>query len=629
MRLPRCLLPNDDKKACMFHSIQIHHCTSIQLTRPRLKTRTATQLGAFTLAVLFLLLFLDNHYEVLPDAIHNRLPLHHPGFVVTDITVRTCSSLNPLKACTLDPQVWERIDKDLYLDSSWTSAAYLHVRRRLEEDIGDDDKVVLDIRVGKQTPGKPGAGKDGDYWEQRAEGIWILRSPRRRQVDSEQAVTAVDVIFGPDAVDPRPGWTVRPTPLLINSASVDLEPHVTFRSGSPGPLERPTLKFKANGKFKIMQAADLHLSTGFGVCRDPVPFTKNCEADTRTLDFVGKLLDQEMPDLVILTGDQVNGETAPDVQSAIFKFADLFIKRKIPYAAIFGNHDDESNFSRSKSMMLLEQLPYSLSKPGPSTVSGVGNYVLEVQAPGSTNHAALSLYLLDTHSYSPNERHFHGYNWLKDDQITWFRDTARDLRARHKKYSKIHMDMAFIHIPLPEYRHRDNRIVGGWREGVTAPYFNSGFRDALVEEDVLVVTAGHDHANDYCSLEREADGAALQPGVDVKTKREEPSERKQIERERGERKSAREQQNIAGSIMKPSAEEGGSKHGKPALWMCYGGGSGFGGYGGYDDYVRRIRLFEVEANGAQIVTWKRLEHGETERRLDESVLVSQGRVVDQ
>lgn len=68
--------------------------------------------------------------------------------------------------------------------------------------------------------------------------------------------------------------------------------------------------------------------------------------------------------------------------------------------------------------------------------------------------------------------------------------------------------------------------------------------------------------------------------------------------------------------------------------MCYGGGSGFGGYGGYPagpdnrPYVRRVRFFEIETNGATITSWKRLEHGDTERRVDESVLVSQGRVAD-
>jgi predicted MPP superfamily phosphohydrolase len=71
-----------------------------------------------------------------------------------------------------------------------------------------------------------------------------------------------------------------------------------------------------------MQISDLHLSTGLGVCREPEPKGANgnhCDADPRTLDFVERVLDDEKPDLVVLSGDQVNGDTSPDVQSVCVK----------------------------------------------------------------------------------------------------------------------------------------------------------------------------------------------------------------------------------------------------------------------------------------------------------------------
>jgi hypothetical protein len=60
-----------------------------------------------------------------------------------------------------------------------------------------------------------------------------------------------------------------------------------------------------------------HLSTGVGTCREPAPpsTAKDCEADPRTLDFLPKIRDDEKPDLAVLTGDQINGDTAPDVQT--------------------------------------------------------------------------------------------------------------------------------------------------------------------------------------------------------------------------------------------------------------------------------------------------------------------------
>ena len=52
------------------------------------------------------------------------------------------------------------------------------------------------------------------------------------------------------------------------------------------------------------------------------------------------------------------------------------------------------------------------------------------------------------------------------------------------------MDLSFIHIPLPEYTNQDLFHFGEWREGVTAPGFNSGFHDALVEQGVVMVSCG-------------------------------------------------------------------------------------------------------------------------------------------
>lgn len=141
-------------------------------------------------------------------------------------------------------------------------------------------------------------------------------------------------------------------------------------------------------------------------------------------------------------------------------------------------------------MALIEQLPYSLSVAGPADIDGVGNYYIEVLAQGSSKHSAMTIYLLDSHSYSPDERHFPGYNWIKQSQIDWFRQTASSLKQKHKEYTKIHLDVAFIHIPLPEYGDPTNPKVGEWREGVTAPTYNSGFRDALVEQGVVMVGCG-------------------------------------------------------------------------------------------------------------------------------------------
>ena len=521
--------------------------------------------------------FLDNRFKVLPDAIHNALPLHHPGLVIVDITVVTCSTLNVLSSCKLDPSKWHRVEKDLHLSRGWLTHAYIHIERKRESELTEKDKVILDVRVGSLDPVVSELNQGAERWESRPGGIWLRRTGKRRESDSLKAVTAVDVLFGSDAVEVRLGWELSQQPLILpNSGSENQDAYLSIRRGSPADPERPKLHVDKDGKFKIVQVADLHLSTGPGICRDAEPAGEKCDADPRTLAFVSSVLNSEKPDLVVLSGDQVNGETAADAQTAVFKFAGLFIERKIPYATIFGNHDDEGSLSREALMQLTHKLPYSLSERGPTTVDGVGNYVVEVLARGGSSHSALTLYLLDTHGYSPDERQFRGYDWLKKNQIDWFKATSSHLKksSSHTAYTHHHMDMAFIHIPLPEYRLIDDVVAatGSQPENPTAPGFNSGFRDALVEEGVLAISCGHDHVNDYCSLSKSADG-------------------------------------------------------KPELWMCYAGGSGFGGYGGYGGYHRRVRVFEFDMNEARIVTWKRLEYGETERQLDKTVIVESGRVV--
>ena len=512
--------------------------------------------------------------------------------MITDITLTKCSSINVLGSCELDEDKWTRIEKDLYLEKAWVSSAYVHVQRKKEEKLLETDKVVLDVRLGRRNPAKTDKDQEGVKWESRPGGIWLLRSNAPHAGDSERAITAVDILYGADAADPRAGWEVKSNSFTLNLDRQAIEPRLSVRRGQPKAIPpRPVLRIRKDGKFKILQVSDMHLSTGLGVCRDEFPPSKHCDADPRTTDFVGEVLDSESPDLVVLSGDQVNGETAPDTQSAMYKMADLFVSRNIPYALIFGNHDDEGSLSRIDLMTLASDLPLSLAESGLATVDGTGNYVVEVLAGGTSHHSALTLYLLDTHSYSPDEVHYKGYDWLKPSQISWFRETARSLRSKaaHRDYAHHHLNMAFIHIPLPEYRDRGKTVAGSgdWLEPPTAPGFNSGFKDALVENDVFAVSCGHDHANDYCNL----DAHSAPDDVSVET---------------------------LGQDAKDYAKSG-------RIWMCYGGGSGYGGYGGYGGYKRRVRVWDFDMSEGTVETYKRVD-GE-EGRSGVKKVVRSGHVV--
>lgn len=192
------------------------------------------------------------------------------------------------------------------------------MKRRKEEELTAEDKAVRDVRISRLDPGASEKGTGQQKWESRPAGIWLKRSAEHQESDSKDVVTGVDVLFGADAVEPRLGWDIKDTPLSISSSGDSQEARLSIRGGRPGKVDRPALRVPKDGKFKILQVGDMHLSTGMGMCRDPEPAGYNggrCDADPRTLEFIGRILDDEKPDLAVLTGDQVNGDSSPDTQS--------------------------------------------------------------------------------------------------------------------------------------------------------------------------------------------------------------------------------------------------------------------------------------------------------------------------
>jgi hypothetical protein len=61
----------------------------------------------------------------------------------------------------------------------------------------------------------------------------------------------------------------------------------------------------------------MHLSTNAGECRDVVSKSHKlaCEADVASLSFIAEILDDEKPNFVAFTGDQINGDSSPNAKS--------------------------------------------------------------------------------------------------------------------------------------------------------------------------------------------------------------------------------------------------------------------------------------------------------------------------
>ena len=169
-----------------------------------------------------------------------------------------------------------------------------------------------------------------------------------------------------------------------------------------GFAQKPTLRFKADKTFKIVQFTDLHVKHQYP--RSEITFER-----------VKQVVTDERPDLVILTGDVIFSPPAIDNMRNVLQ---MLVDLKVPFATVFGNHDDEQGATKEELLQLAQSMPYCLTADEEPAVSGVGNYVLPVLA-SKGDQPALTLYCIDSNAYSSIEG-VKGYDYIKRDQIDWY-----------------------------------------------------------------------------------------------------------------------------------------------------------------------------------------------------------------
>lgn len=246
-----------------------------------------------------------------------------------------------------------------------------------------------------------------------------------------------------------------------------------------------SLKFNNNGTFKIVQFTDLHQGPDIN----------------KTINFMNKILEYENPNMVVLTGDNIDGKckTLNDVKKAISYIAEPMETNGIPWAIVFGNHDDEHGMmSKEEMMKFYMTFKYNISKIGYKISNRIGNYNLIIESSKAKN-TAFNIYMLDSGKYAPPL--IGGYDWIKSTQIWWYKLTSLMLKLKNKKLIP---SLMFFHIPLPEFNEAwNNGLIDGEKlEKVSCPQKNTcSLFDAIVETgDVKGIFVGHDHLNNYCAI---------------------------------------------------------------------------------------------------------------------------------
>lgn len=257
-----------------------------------------------------------------------------------------------------------------------------------------------------------------------------------------------------------------------------------------------------NKPFKILVTTDLHL------CDDK-------ELINKSLFMLAKHVEAEKPDLILFTGDVV---LTDHQQVDCIQFGIFMEKMGIYWAYVFGNHEARAEKEYHKYFMLknLISFPHCLSKFGDPSLFGYGNFFINILS--SPTSIQQSIVMLDSgRNTSPTHNiensapaELKCYDFLKKDQIDWYRKTILDLENEYGKFKSI---MA-MHIALCEYEKvmqlnengnyiptgKAEILYGEMHESIGCSEFNSGMFDVIKELGTTqAVIAGHDHINDFCA----------------------------------------------------------------------------------------------------------------------------------
>ncbi|KAG8648949.1 probable inactive purple acid phosphatase 16 isoform X1 [Manihot esculenta] len=349
---------------------------------------------------------------------------------------------------------------------------------------------------------------------------------------------------------------------------------------SPSPIRLKTsqpkdngLRFNGGGSFKVALFADLHF--GEDAWTDWGP-----QQDVNSIKVMSTVLDLETPaDFVIYLGDVITANNIPIANASLYWDQALSPTRArgIPWASVFGNHDDapfewpmewfsvpgipplhcpatNSSYSAEEYCSFrgtqrielmkneIEHNNLSFSKTGPKDLwPGVSNYVLQVASSSDPESRILTMYFLDSGGGSYPEV-------ISSAQAEWFQHKSQEINPDSSV-----PEIIFWHIPSRAYKN-----VAPWfaihkpcvgsinKEKVAAQEAEFGIMNLLVKRpSVKAIFVGHNHGLDWCCPYNK-------------------------------------------------------------LWLCFARHTGYGGYG---NWPRGARILEITEQPFSIKSWIRMEDG--------------------
>ena len=272
-------------------------------------------------------------------------------------------------------------------------------------------------------------------------------------------------------------WAVMNRDKLHNTEFTGTVSTDTWSETDAYTLENTAVLQKEPGKdFVVMNLTDLHLTD--------LDYLGG--HNSRIFSHIRALAAQTQPDLITVSGDIVCSDS---VALSVHQFTDFMDSLGIPWAPVFGNHDNDGNCDHDYLADVMMESSLCLLRKGDPSM-GVGNYIVNICEGQTLVH---SFILMDSHE-----------DGLTEKQIAWYKWAASGANVP---------STVILHIPIAQYQQAYDAAWdgNGWKDGFEAfgsrketicPEGGSEGFFAAVKELGLTgnILCGHDHTNDFSIL---------------------------------------------------------------------------------------------------------------------------------
>lgn len=267
------------------------------------------------------------------------------------------------------------------------------------------------------------------------------------------------------------------------------------------------LRFDENGEFKVMIFADSQ---------------DDEDLEETTAQLMREGIAKYDPDLVVFLGDNTVADGYDKQYAAIEAILAPCIEADVPFALVFGNHDQEQGVEKEVLLAMYKQIGGSLCLTWDAPdVYGCGNSNLLIMSSDNILDPAFNLWFIDSgSSLHDEEGEWLGYDYVREDQIEWYENTAATLKVlnggeavpsvlfQHIIVPEVYEAMyPSVPLPIQEITYKDkaylpipsfSKHTGVVMEPPCPSYYSAGQFDSLVATgDVLATFHGHDHVNDF------------------------------------------------------------------------------------------------------------------------------------